>query len=143
FIFVVGGFIHELPFAWARFLAINFFFYFFAILTLVFALVSFICVDIWLRSTRVVAVTGELRVVTHWLFFKWTNVIPVSKIVEITADNNTTVDDTCYYDITVLAKRDGKNWLAALIYIFRQADKPERPLSENELKLINNKKDRK
>src|SRR6185437_15699682 len=48
FIFVVGGFIHELPFAWARFLAINFFFYFFAILTLVFALVSFICVDIWL-----------------------------------------------------------------------------------------------
>ena len=58
----------------------------------------------------------------------------------MTADNNTTADGICYYDITVLAKRDRKNWLAVILCIFQQPDKPERPLSENELKLINNKK---
>ena len=94
----------------------------------------------WLRSTRVIAVPGELRIVTHWLFVRRTNVIPVSKIINITVDNNTTADGICYYDITVLAKRDGKNWLAAILFIFQQPDKPEHPLSENELKLINNKK---
>ena len=140
FVSVAGSFISELPFAWARFLAANFFFYFFAILTLMLALFGFICVDMWLRSTRVVAIPGELRIVTHWLFIRRTNVIPVSKIIEMTADNNTTADGICYYDITVLAKRDGKNWLAVILYIFQWPDKPDRPLSENELKLINGRK---
>lgn len=140
FVFVAGSFISQLPFAWARFVAVNFFFSFFAILTLPLALVSFICVDIWLRSTRVIAVPGELHIETHWLFVRRTNIIPISKIIEITADNNTTADGICYYDITVLAKRDGKNWPAAIFFIFQQPDQPDRPLSENELKLINNKK---
>jgi hypothetical protein len=140
FVSVVGSFMSGLPFAWARFLAANIFFSFFVILTLPLALVGFICVDMWLRSTRVIAVPGELRIVTHWLFVRRTNVIPVSKIINITVDNNTTADGICYYDITVLAKRDGKNWLAAILFIFQQPDKPEHPLSENELKLINNKK---
>ena len=140
FVTVAGSFIRDLPFAWARFLAANFFFYFFAILTLMLALFGFICVDMWLRSTRVVAIPGELRIVTHWLFIRRTNVIPVSKIIEMTADNNTTADGICYYDITVLAKRDGKNWLAVILYIFQWPDKPDRPLSENELKLINGRK---
>ena len=139
FVTVAGSFIRDLPFAWARFLAANFFFYFFAILTLMLALFGFICVDMWLRSTRVVAIPGELRIVTHWLFIRRTNVIPVSKIIEMTADNNTTADGICY-DITVLAKRDGKNWLAVILYIFQWPDKPDRPLSENELKLINGRK---
>lgn len=140
FVFVAGSFIRDLPFAWARFLAVNFFFSFFVVLTLPLALIGFLCVDMWLRSTRVIAVPGELRVVTHWLFVRRTNVIPVSKIIEMTADNNTTVDGICYYDITVLAKRDRKNWLAVILYIFQQPDKPDRPLSENELKLINGRK---
>ena len=140
FVFVVGSFIRDLPFAWARFLAVNFFFFHFAVLTLMLALIGFICVDMWLRSTRVVAIPGELRIVTHWLLIRRTIVLPVSKIIDITADNNTTADGICYYDITVLAKRDGKNWLAAILFILQQPDKPERPLSENELKLINNKK---
>ena len=140
FVTVAGSFIRDLPFAWARFLAANFLFPFFAVLTLVLALVGFLCVDMWLRSTRVVAIPGELRIVTHWLFIRRTNVIPVSKIIEMTADNNTTADGICYYDITVLAKRDGKNWLAVILYIFQWPDKPDRPLSENELKLINGRK---
>jgi len=140
FVSVAGNFISDLPFAWARFLAVNAFFYFFIVLTLPLALVGFLCVDMWLRSTRVIAVPGELRVVTHWLFVRRTNVIPVSKIIEMTADNNTTADGICYYDITVLAKRDGKNWLAVILYIFQWPDKPDRPLSENELKLINGRK---
>jgi hypothetical protein len=140
FVFVTGSFIRDLPFAWARFLAANFFFYFFAILTLMLALFGFICVDMWLRSTRVVAIPGELRIVTHWLFIRRTIVLPVSKIIEMTADNNTTADGICYYDITVLTKRDRKNWLAVILCIFQQPDKPDRPLSENELKLINDRK---
>ena len=140
FVSVAGSFMSGLPFAWARFLAANFFFSFFVILTVPLALVSFLCVDMWLRSIRVIAVSGELRIVTHWLFIRRTNVVPVSKIIDITADNNTTADGICYYDITVLARRDGKNWLAAILFILQQPDKPERPLSENELKLINNKK---
>ena len=140
FVSVAGSFMSGLPFAWARFLAANFFFSFFVILTAPLALVGFLCVDMWLRSTRVIAVSGELRIVTHWLFIRRTNVVPVSKIIDITADNNTTADGICYYDITVLAKRDGKNWLAAILFILQQPDKPERPLSENELKLIYNKK---
>ena len=52
FVFVVGSFIRDLPFAWARFLAVNFFFFHFAVLTLMLALIGFICVDMWLRSTR-------------------------------------------------------------------------------------------
>ena len=140
FVSVAGSFMSGLPFAWARFLAANFFFSFFVILTAPLALVGFLCVDMWLRSTRVIAVSGELRIVTHWLFIRRTTVVPVSKIIDITADNNTTADGICYYDITVLARRDGKNWLAAILFILQQPDKPERALSENELKLINNKK---
>jgi hypothetical protein len=140
FVSVVGSFMSALPFAWARFLAANFFFSFFVVLALPLALVVFVSVDMWLRSTRVFVVPGELSIVTHWLFVRRTNVVPVSKIIEITVDNNTTADGVCYYDITVLAKRDGKNWLAMILFIFQQPDKPERPLSENELKLINNKK---
>jgi hypothetical protein len=140
FVSVAGSFMSGLPFAWARFLAANFFFSFFVILTLPLALVAFVSADMWLRSTRIIAVPGELRVVTHWLFVRRTNVVPVSKIIGITADNNTTADGVCYYDITVLAKCDGKNWLAVALLYFQQPDKPERPLSEDELKLINSRK---
>ncbi len=140
FVFVAGSFISELPFAWARFLAVNFFSSFFVILALPLALVGFLCVDIWLRSTRVIAVSGELRIVTHWLFVRRTNSIPISKIIDITADNNTTADGVCYYDITVLARRDGKNWLAAIFFMFQQAAKPESQPSENELRVINDQK---
>lgn len=140
FVSVAGSFISGLPFAWARFLAVNFFFSFFVVLTLPLALVGFLCVDMWLRSTRVVAIPGELRIVTHWLFIRRTIVLPVSKIIEMTADNNTTADGICYYDITVLTKRDRKNWLAVILCIFQQPDKPDRPLSVNELKLINDRK---
>ncbi len=140
FVFVAGSFISGLPFAWARFLAVNFFSYFFVILALPLALVGFLCLDMWLRSTRVIAVPGELRIVTHWLFVRRTNSIPISKIIDITADNNTTADGVCYYDITVLARRDGKNWLAAIFLMFQQAAKPESPPSENELRVINDQK---
>jgi hypothetical protein len=140
FVSVVGSFMTGLPFAWARFLAANFFFSFFVVLALPLALVAFVSVDMWLRSTRVIAVPGELRIVTHWLFIRSANVIPVSKIIGISADNNTTADGVCYYDITVVTRRDGKNWLTMILFIFQQPDKLDRQLSEDEIKLLNSKK---
>ena len=140
FVSVAGSFMSGLPFAWARFLAANFFFSFFIVLALPLALITFISADMWLRSTRIVVVPGELRVVTHWLFVQRTNIVPISKIIGITVDNNTTADGVCYYDITVLVKCDGKNWLAVALLFLQQPDKPERPLSEAEFRLVNTRK---
>lgn len=63
-------FVGQLPFAWARFLAVNLFFSFFGFLGLFVFVIGIICFDLWFRSTRVIAVPGELHVVTHWLFFQ-------------------------------------------------------------------------
>jgi|GEM_PF-5906014 len=136
FLFVVGSFLRDLPFAWARFLAANFFFTFFMILALPLVLLGFLCVDMWLRSTRVLAVPGELRIVTHWLFVRQTNVIPASKILEITATNNTTVDGVCYYDIVVSATNVGKNRLVKLFGAFLQAQNPNNSVYKEKMQEI-------
>jgi hypothetical protein len=137
FLFVVGSFLRDLPFAWARFLAANFFFTFFMILALPLVLLGFLCVDVCLRSTRVLAISGELRIVTHWLFVQRTNVIPVSNILEITADNNTTADGIYYYDIMVLAKGVGKKRLTKLFYAFQESQNPSASISEKKMEFIN------
>ena len=116
FIAFVMYFVGQFPFAWARFLAVNFLFSFLAILGLLVLVLGIVCFDLWLRSSRVIAVAGELRIVTHWLFIRRTNAIPVSKIIEIKAANNTTANGVYYYDIMVLTEGGGRNWLAALRY---------------------------
>jgi hypothetical protein len=137
FIFFVMDFVGGLPFAWARFIAVNFLFSFFAILGLLVLLLGIVCSDLWLRSSRVIAVTGELRVVTRWLFFRQTNVIPVSKIIETKAANNTTVNDTYYYDIMVLTEGNGQNWWAALFYPDGKPKMPGNSFTANDLKVLN------
>lgn len=137
FAYIAGSFISGLPFAWARFLAVNLFFYHFAILAAVLALLGFVCVDMLFRSTRVVAVPGELRVATHWLFVRRTTVMPVSNIIEITAANNTTANNVRYYDITVAATGVGKNRLAKWVGAFLQAQNPNNPISAEKMKEIN------
>jgi hypothetical protein len=115
FVSIITDFVGQLPFAWARFIAVNFLYFFLGILGLFLLLFGFICFDLWLRSSRAIAVAGELRLVTHWLLLKRTNIIPVSKIIEIKAANNITVNDTSYYDIMVLTEGNGQNWLAAIM----------------------------
>jgi len=141
FLFVTGGIVRELPFAWARFIAINFFFYFFAVLSVAFGLFAFLCLDTWLRSTRIMATAGELRIATHRLFLRQTNVIPVSKIIGIKAANNLTSDDngtvTYYYDIEVITEDDGKGWLAALRSAAKKLAGANNSFTENDLKALN------
>ena len=122
--------------SWARFLAVNFFFSPIALIALILVLLGIVCVDIWLRSTKVIAVPGELRIVTHWLFVRKTNVIPASKILEITATNNTTADGVYYYDIVVSATNVGKNRLVKLFGAFLQAQNPNNSISEEKMKEI-------
>lgn len=126
-----------LLFAWVHFIVINFLFGILSIPALCVVFLAIICFDLWFRSSRIIAVPGELRVVTHWLFFKWTNVIPTAKIIETKAANNTTVNETRYYDIMVLAEGDGKGWLAAIRFAIQKPKDSDNSFAENDLKVLN------
>ncbi len=126
-----------LLFAWVHFIVINFLFGILSIPALCVVLLAIICFDLWFRSGRIIAVAGELRVVTHWLFFKWTNVIPTAKIIETKAANNTSVNETRYYDIMVLTEGDGKGWLAALRFATQKPNDSDNSFAENDLKVLN------
>lgn len=95
-----------------RFFIINHLGYFLLILALFELVLTIAGLDVWLRSSRIVATRGELQVVTHWLFFKRTIRAFASDIIEITASNNTTVNATRYYDLIVRTRGQGKGWLA-------------------------------
>lgn len=137
FTFFGVNFLAALPFAWVRFIVINYLFAVLAIPALLVLLLIIICFDLWFRSNRIIATAGELRVVTHWLFFKRANVIPASKIIEMKAANNTTVNETRYYDIMVLTEGDGKGWLAALHFAAQKPGDSSSSFTENDMKVLN------
>jgi hypothetical protein len=116
---------------------VNCLFGFLSIPALCVVFLAIICFDLWFRSSRIIAVAGELRVVTHWLFFKWTNVIPTAKIIETKAANNTTVNETQYYDIMVLTEGDEKGWLAAIRFAIQKPKDSDNSIAENDLKVLN------
>jgi hypothetical protein len=100
--FFARSFMAALPWTWVRLLAVNIFFYPLVIPGLVAALFVIVCADTWLRSTRVVAVSGELQVLTRWLFVRRAEIIPADKIIRTRAANNASVNDTQYFDIEVV-----------------------------------------
>lgn len=126
---IVGG----LP-ALIRFFVINHTWFIMGIVGLIQLLLTIACLDMWLRSSRIIATAGELQVVTHWLFFKRTTVISTSKIIEIKANNTASVGADLYYDIVVLTVGEKKSWLAAH---FPARRKPGSSFTENDLKVFN------
>jgi len=123
----------EVP-GWLGFLILNHTLYFLAIIGLFVFVLTIACLDIWLRSSRVIANKSELRVITHWLFLKRTNVVSITKIIETRAENRTTVNTTLYFDILVLATGDGPGWIARN---FPARTKPESSFTENDIKVFN------
>jgi hypothetical protein len=126
-------FVNELP-ALLRFLVANHAYFFLGILGLIELVLTIACLDMWLRSSRVIALPGELRVTTHWLLFKRTVSISAANIIEIRADNNASVGTDLYFDIVVLAVGNKKGWLATY---FPARKKPNSSFSENDLKVFN------
>jgi hypothetical protein len=98
-----GEFMSRLPWPWARFIAANIFLYPIVITGVITALVIYICGDAWLRASRVIATANELRIETRWWFVKRLTIIPVEKIIRTRTANNTTINDTHYYDIEMVS----------------------------------------
>jgi hypothetical protein len=67
---------------WIRWLLIDHGLFALGFVGLIVLLLSYVCLDMWLRSSRIVAKAGELQVVTHWLVFKRAINIPASKILK-------------------------------------------------------------
>jgi hypothetical protein len=113
-IFFARDFTGALPWAWARFLVVNILFYPVAVMGLISAVFVIVCGDTWLRSSRVIASGGELRVETRWLFVRRMEVIPAAKIIRTRAANNTTTNETKYYDIEVVSTGERPGWFFKL-----------------------------
>ena len=125
--------VDELP-GLLRFIVANHTYFFMGILGLIQLLLTYVCLDLWLRSSRVIAVPGELRVVTHWLLFRRTVAVAADKILEITARNTTSVNEDLYYDIVVATVGSKKGWLATYFPATRKAGGA---FTENDLKAFN------
>lgn len=108
------GFLSGLPWAWARFLVVNILFYPVAVMGLVSAVFIIICGDTWLRSSRVIAANHELHVETRWLFVRRLEIIPAVKIIRTRAANNTTTNDTKYFDIEIVTTGEKPGWFFKL-----------------------------
>jgi len=93
-------------------------------------LLTLFCLNLWLRSSRIIATPEALKIITHWAFIKRTVTIPTAKIIELKAVNNATADTTRYYDIVVLSTGEKKSWLA-------QHTAPAVWYTENEVKAFN------
>jgi hypothetical protein len=104
-------FVGELP-LWIRWFFVDHGLFALGILGLVVLVLTLACLDMWLRSTRVIAKAGELQVVTRWLLFERACRISASNIIETKVENTTTAGTTRYYDIIVLAVGDKPGWLA-------------------------------
>lgn len=132
FVFIVlfaREFISALPFAWARFLMANFFFIPVVVFGLVSGVLAIACGDIWLRSSRVIVWRGKLQVVTRWAFVTRKVSVDAEKIIQTKAANNTTINDTHYFDIEVRTLGEKPFWF---YYYFP----PKKDLDEIELKRI-------
>lgn len=80
----------------------NHFYYAFGFLGLIQLLLTLVCLDLWLRSSRIYVRPGEMRVITHWLFVKKIRIISVSKIMEIRLENNASTGGILYFDVVVV-----------------------------------------
>lgn len=105
-----------------QFFLLNHLFYFLGILTLIELALTLAVADMWLRSSRIIALPGQLQTVTHWLFFKRAATIPTDRIIEIKIAGNTSVGDTTYYDIIVLTLGSKPGWIAKNFPVQGKAD---------------------
>ena len=125
--------LYEWP-AGVRFFLVNHVYYVMGFLGLIQLLLTCACLDMWLRSSRVILTPEEMRVVTRWLFLKRTRIVPVSNILETRLENNASDGGILYFDIVVLTAGEKPGWLAKNF--------PMRPnlgssYSENDVKSFN------
>ncbi|MDR3455992.1 MAG: hypothetical protein P4N60_00990 [Verrucomicrobiae bacterium] len=125
--------VNELP-ALVRFIVANHTYYVMGFLGLIELLLTYVCLNLWFRSSRVIAVPGELRVVTHWWFFRRTVTAPADKIIEVRAENTGSVGVDLYYEILVLttgAKRSRLAWL------YPAKGRAGSPFTEHDFQVVN------
>jgi hypothetical protein len=135
FAFLFRTFINAFPFPGiVRFFILNHLLYFWGILALIELVLTIAVADMWLRSSRIIAATGQLQTVTRWLFFKRAATVFARDIIEIRIDSATTVNNTVYYDILVLTIGTNPGWLARN---FPAKPKPDSCFTENDLKCFN------
>jgi len=125
--------LNELP-GFIRFIVANHTYFFLGILGLIELLLTYACFGMWFRSSRIIAVPGELRVVTHWLIFKRSVTVPVDKIIEIRLENTSSEGENLYYEILVLTRGDKRSRLA---FLYPAKAKAGTPFTENDLKVVN------
>jgi hypothetical protein len=117
-----------------RIFILNHVYYVFGILGLIDLVLTIACVDMWLRSSRVIATAGQLQTVTRWLFFKRAATVSASSILEIRVDPATTINTTVYYDILVLTVGTQPGWIAKN---FPARLRSGSSFNENDLKAFN------
>ena len=81
---------------------VNHFYYAFGFLGLIQLVLTIFCLDMWLRSSRIYVVPGELRVITRWLFLKRIRIAPLSKIIELRLEDNANDGAILYFKIVVV-----------------------------------------
>jgi len=125
--------LNELP-GLVRFIIANHTYFFLGILGLIELLLTYACFGMWFRSSRIIAVPGELRVVTHWLLFKRSVTVPVDKIIEVRAENTSSVGTDLYYEILVLTMGEKRSRLA---FLYPAKARAGTPFTEKDLKVVN------
>lgn len=101
------------------FLFMLIFYLVFGLFELVFTL---ICLDLWLRSSRVIATADALTVRTRWLFLTRNRTIPAAEVSEIKIDNTMSAGETLYYDVQILTSGAKKITAASAIRSKREAE---------------------
>jgi hypothetical protein len=135
FAFVNAQFVNQFPMPGIiRFIVINHTYYILGFLGLFDLVLTLVCADIWLRSSRIIVTPGRLRAVTHWLFFKRSVEIAAANIIEIRVFAATTINETIYYDIVVLSVGEKPGWVAKN---FPAQKGPDSSFTDNDLKSFN------
>jgi hypothetical protein len=131
----LGYIIHAFPLPGViGFFILNHVIYFWGFLGLFDLLLTIAVVDMWLRSSRIVARPGQLQTVTHWLFFRRAATISTDRILEIKIADNTSAGPITYYDIMVLTLGTKPGWIAKN---FPAQRKPDTSRTENDIRSFN------
>ncbi len=134
FAYLLTSIIKEFPPGVVQFFILNHIGYAFGFLALIELLMILAVVDMWLRSSRIVATPGRLQSVTHWLFFKRAATVSTDRILEIKIEQKSSAGTDVYYAVVVLTLGTKPGWIAKN---FPVRGKPNDSFTERDMRSFN------
>lgn len=134
FAFFFTSIVREFPPGVIQFFFLNHVLYALGFLALIELLMILAVADMWLRSSRIIAIPGQLQSVTHWLFFKRAATVSSDRILEIKVEQKSSAGVDVYYAVVVLTLGSKPGWIAKN---FPMRGEPNDSFTERDIKSFN------